>query len=202
MSENSQAASPPEHFTSAKTTAAIPIRHPAIRDALIQFSLDAAVRSIEYIESATVGSEVVDVDAIVVQGEGGRSLLDIIPARPLRDLEEEGLALMALGELNIPTRALTSEDLRREPRFSNSRLVWLYNRHHVPLDLRLGILKLLSEQPSMKLGDLLQGIKETGSRGSRAVMSLACADLISLDLESQPLGPNTMVTLRTPYQRS
>lgn len=86
MPESSQPESPPERFTSAKTTAAIPIRHPAIRDALIQFSLDAAVRSIEYIESATVGSEVVNVDAIVVQGEGGRSLLDIIPARPLRDL--------------------------------------------------------------------------------------------------------------------
>lgn len=196
MFDNSQAASPLEQFTSAKTTAAIPIRHPAIRDALIQFSLDAAVRSIDYIESTSVGSEHVDLDVIIVQRESGRTLLDVIPARPLRDLEQEGLVLIALRELNIPTQRLTLEYLRREPRFSNSRLVWLYNRHRVPLDLRLGILNLLSDQHSMKLGDLLQSIKETGSRGSRAVMALACADLISLDLESQPLAPTTVVTLR------
>lgn len=195
---DNKTASPPEQFTSAKTTAAIPISHPAIRDALIQFSLDAAVRSIDYIRGAIVGSEHVDVDAIVVQRESGRTLLDIIPARPLRDLEQEGLVLIAIRQLKIPTQALTLEDLHREPRFSNSRLVWLYNRHHVPLELRLGILKLLFEQQPMKLGQLLQDIQAPGSRGSRAVMALACANLISLDLDSQPLGPTTIVTLRSP----
>jgi hypothetical protein len=200
MSDNSPIASAPEQFTSAKTTASVPIRHPAIRDALVQLSLDAAVRSIDYIASATVGLEQADLDAIVVQGESGRVLLDIIPARPIRDLEDEGLALIALGELNLPTWVLTSEDIRREPRSSNSRLVWLYNRHHVPLDLRMRILKLLSEHHSMKLGQLLQEIQETGSHGSRAIMALACADLIELDLESQPLGPKTIVRPRASYR--
>lgn len=194
MFDNSQVASPPERFTSVKTTAAIPIRHPAIKEALIQLTLDAAVHSIDYIESASVGLEQVDLDAIVVHGERGGVLLDIIPGRAIRDLEEEGLALIALKELKLPTRVLTSEDLRREPRFSNSRLVWLYNGHHVPLDLRMRILKLLSEH-SMKLGELLQKI-QGGSGGSRAVMALACAAVIEIDLESRPLGPTTIVRSR------
>ncbi|SDJ30169.1 hypothetical protein SAMN05216338_104548 [Bradyrhizobium sp. Rc2d] len=61
---DNKTASAPEQFTSAKTTAAIPISHPAIRDALIQFSLDAAVRSIDYIGGAIVGSEHVDIGAV------------------------------------------------------------------------------------------------------------------------------------------
>jgi hypothetical protein len=195
MSDSSQVRGP-EHFTSAKTTLPIPLRHPAIRDVLIQCSLDPAIRSIDYVESAVVGADEVDVDAIVVQGECGPVLLDVVPARPLRDMEEEGLALIALGELNLPTQRLTSEDLRREPRYSNSRLVWLYNRHHVSLDLRMRVLTVLAGHSSMHLGKLLEEIQETGSRGSRAVMALACADVIELDLESRPLGPATAVRLR------
>ncbi|WP_049802976.1 hypothetical protein [Bradyrhizobium japonicum] len=195
MSDNSQVRGP-EHFTSAKTTGAIPVRHPAIRDVLIQCSLNPAIRFIDYVESAVVGADEVDLDAIVVRGEGGSVLLDVIPARPLRDLEEEGLALIALGELNLPTQRLTSEDLMREPRYSNSKLVWLYNRHHVPLDLRMQIMTVLAGHPSMHLRKLLEEIQETRSRGSRAVMALACADVIELDLETQPLGPTTTVKSR------
>jgi hypothetical protein len=200
MSDQNPVASVPEQFTSAKTSAAIPIRHPTIRDALIQLSLDASIRSIDYIASATVGAELVELDTIVVHGESGRVLLDIVPARQIRDLEDEGLALIALGELSLPTWAITSEDLRREPRYSNSRLVWLYNRHHVPLDLRIRILKVLSERHSMKLGQLLDEIQEIGSRGSRAIMALACGDLIELELKSQPLGPATLVKPRHTYR--
>jgi hypothetical protein len=103
--------------------------------------------------------------------------------------------LIAIRQLKIPTQALTVEDLSREPRFSNSRLVWLYNRHHVPLALRLGIQKLLSERESRELGQI-QEIREPGFRGSRAIMAMACANLLLLDLEPQPLSPNTAVRLR------
>ncbi|MHC2467419.1 hypothetical protein [Bradyrhizobium embrapense] len=193
-------ASQPEQFTSTKTITAIPIRHPAIRDALVQLSLSSSIRSIDYIASATVGSEQVELDAIIVQGESGRVVLDIVPSRPIRDLEDEGLALIALGELNLPTLVITAEDLRREPRYSNSQLVWLYNRHQVQLHLRMRILKLLFQHHSMRLGQLLEEIEEAGSRGSRAIMALTCANLIELDLESQPLGPTTVVRLRASYR--
>lgn len=195
MFENNQVASTPKKFTSAKTTVAIPIPHPAIEDALVQLTLDPHVLSIDYIASTTVESEPVDLGAIVVQGEGGDFLVDVVAARPIRDLEHEGLVLIGLRKLNLPRRVIRSEDLRREPNFSNSRLVWLYSRHHVPLDLRIRILTLLSQKRSMKLGELLQEI-EGGSGGSRAVMALACSDLLELDLKSQPLGPTTLVRSR------
>lgn len=195
MFDNGLAAHPPGQFNSAKTTTPIPLRHPAIKEALIQLSLDASVRSIDYIPSANVGAEDVDIDAIIAERDSGRFLLDIIPARPIRDLEDEGLALIALGELRLPTWTMTLEDLRQEPRFSNSRLVWVYSRHSVPLELRIHVLEVLSQHQSMQLGPLLQQI-EGGTRGSRAVMALACANLIEIDLFSKPLGPTTIVRSR------
>lgn len=44
-------------FISAKVTTAIPVTHPAIREALIVLSLDPTVRSIDYVASAVVASE-------------------------------------------------------------------------------------------------------------------------------------------------
>lgn len=55
MFDNGLPAHPPEQFNSAKTTTPIPLRHPTIKEALIQLSLDSSVRSIDYIPSANVG---------------------------------------------------------------------------------------------------------------------------------------------------
>ena len=44
-------------FVSAKSAIAIPARHSMLRDALIQASLDPAVRSIEFIASTRVSGE-------------------------------------------------------------------------------------------------------------------------------------------------
>jgi hypothetical protein len=65
-------------FVSAKTTTPIPTRHPALQDALIQMSLDPSVRSISHLKSARVASESVDLDAIVVQRDDRRFLLDVV----------------------------------------------------------------------------------------------------------------------------
>jgi hypothetical protein len=53
----------PDLFVSRKTATAIPVRHPALRDALIQTSLDPKVRSLSYIATAVVASQQVDLSA-------------------------------------------------------------------------------------------------------------------------------------------
>jgi hypothetical protein len=95
-------------FVSAKTVTSIPVRHSAVRDALIQSSLDPRVRSIGYVASAVVASQRVDLDAIVVQRDDGRFFLDVVPARRVRDLEQEGLALIALADLGVNTPSLAA----------------------------------------------------------------------------------------------
>src|SRR5262245_35843104 len=104
----------PDLFVSAKTATAIPARHPALRDALIQSSLDPQVWAISYVASACVASEQVELDAVVVQRDDGRFLLDVVPARRIRDLEQEGLAQIAIDELGLKPLILTMEEIQRE----------------------------------------------------------------------------------------
>ncbi len=183
-------------FVSAKTTTAIPARHPALRDALVQASLDPQVRSIGYVAAAVVASEQVNIGAVVLQRDDGRFSLDVVPARRVRDLEQEGLALIALADLGLTQLTVTAEDIRREPRYTNARLVWSSNGISVPIGLRMRILQVLLDDGPMQLDRLLASIRSDRDPAP-AVMALACADLVELDLVSQPLGPSTIARSRS-----
>jgi hypothetical protein len=182
-------------FVSAKTATAIPVRHPALRDALIQASLDPQVRSIAYVASTSVASEQVELDAVVIRRDEGRFLLDVVPARRMRDVKEKGRGQIALSELGLKQIILTTEEIRREPRYTNARLVWSYREIPVPVGLRMRILQMLLDEGPMPLGELLKSIRSERDPAP-AVMALACADLLSLDLASQPLGPLTIARYR------
>ena len=104
----------PDLFVSAKTATAIPARHPALLDALIQASLDAPVRSIAYIPWASVATELIQLDAVVVHRDDGRFLLDVVPATRIRDLKQEATAQIALAELGLKPIVLTAEEIRRD----------------------------------------------------------------------------------------
>ncbi|WFT94404.1 hypothetical protein QA633_40150 [Bradyrhizobium barranii] len=188
----------PHLFSSAKAATPIPARHVALREALTQASLDPSVIAISHVASANAGSPqvAVEVDAVVLTRLDGRFYLDVVPARRVRDLDAEGLVLIALRELGLQQLVVTAEDLRAEPRRSNVRLVWSYKDRPVSVPLRLRVLKVLADEGPTELGRLLETIR-SDLDPSPAVMSLACANLLELDLKSEPLGPSTMVRSRT-----
>lgn len=178
-------------FISAKTACAVPARCALVRDALILQTLDPAVRAIEYIASAQVHQTQVDLQAIVVVRDDGRYVLDVVAARRINDVEDEGLALIAQAELGLTPLVLTTQQIRREPRFSNTRLVWRYHQHPVGISLRLRVLQTLIDDGPMPLSRLLPAIRSDRDPGP-AVLALACSGLVELDLVSQPLGPATI----------
>ena len=189
------AASGAHLFISAKTSTAIPARNLLVRDALVQAALDPAVRSIDYIASARVAASQVRLDAVVIIRDDGRYVLDIVEIRPLRDIDAEGLAQIALRDLGLTPLTISQADIKREPRFTNSKLVWNHRLYPVGISLRMQILGILGEEGPMALGHLLLAIR-TERDASAAVMALACSDLIELDLVSRPLGPATIVRCR------
>jgi len=183
-------------FVSAKTRTAIPARHDLVREALVQASLDPVVRAIEFVPAARVREEPVALNAVVIVRDDGRHVLDVVAARPIRDVENEGLALIALDRLGLPLLTITEEDIRSEPRFANSRLVWRYRAYPVGIAQRMRILTVLGDDGPMTLGCLLRRVR--GPRDpSLAVMALACADMLELDLITEPLGPTTIVRCRS-----
>ena len=194
--QNLRAAAGGAHlFVSAKTSTAIPARHSVVRDALIQGSLDQAVRSIDYVASARVAAAQVRLDAIVFVRDDGRYVLDIVEIRPLRDIDTEGLAQIALRDLGLTPLTISRAEILREPRYSNAKLVWNHRLYPVGISLRMQILGILGEEGPMALGRLLAAIRTDRDAGA-AVMALACSDLVELDLVSGPLGPATIARCR------
>jgi hypothetical protein len=183
-------------FVSAKTAfTPIPAGHVARRDALIEASLDQEVRSISYVASACLASERIELDAVVVERADDRWLLDVVPARRIRNVEEERFAQIALSELGLKSIVLTAEEIRREPRYANARMVWSYRNTPVSVGLRMRILQTLLDDGPMPLGELLKNIRSERDPVP-AVMALACADLLCLDLVPQRLTPATIVRYR------
>jgi hypothetical protein len=182
-------------FVSAKTSVAIPAACSLVRDALIQATLDPQVRSIEFRAQARLAATQIALDAIVIVRDDGRFYLDVVPARPIRDLETEGMALIALAELGLMPITLTAADIRREPRFANSRLVWSYRLHPVGISMRMRVLQTLADDGPMSLSRLLFTVRSDRDPNP-AILALACSDLIELDLVSRPLGPDTIARAR------
>lgn len=192
---NRVAAGEERRFVGAKARGPVPVRHQLVHDALVQASFDPRVRAIKHLPSASFAGAEVALDAIVLTRDDGRFALDVAEARPLRDIDGEGLALLALQALAVSLLTVTAAEIRSEPRFSNCRLVWSYRAARVGVGLRLRILQTLQDEGPMKLGQLLSAIRSSADP-SPAVMALACVDLIELELCDEPLGPATPVRLR------
>jgi hypothetical protein len=157
-------------------------------------SLDPKVCSLSYLATAVVASEQVDLSAIVVQCDDGRFLLDVVEARRIRNLEDEGLALIALAELGLKPWVISRKELRREPRYTNAQFVWLYNGHRVARALRKRILRALDKE-SMQLGELERSVRSDRDPFPD-VMAMVCSDELELDMTSQAVQLTTIVKSR------
>src|SRR5215469_2479424 len=96
-----------ECFESAKTLLPIPIAAPLVREALIQFSLDPAVRAIDFVTSqgdrspdrgagreGDVRDAILQRGAIMLISETTRELLDFPELVPTRDIDAMALVLL------------------------------------------------------------------------------------------------------------
>lgn len=107
---------PPENFVSAKCTAPLRARHPALHAALVRESLDPAACRISHLaEAADAAAASVEPDAIVVERGGALHYLDVVTARPVRSLDQERTFRSALQAHAVATRVVTAADLAAEP---------------------------------------------------------------------------------------
>ena len=74
---------PATYLSLQKTSVAIPTTCALVRDALVQATLDPAVRAIEFRAQARVDATQIDLNAIVIVRDDGRFYLDVVPARPV-----------------------------------------------------------------------------------------------------------------------
>jgi hypothetical protein len=181
-------------FVSAKTANAIPIRCALIEDALVRASLDPAIRTIELVPHQPPLSSSPEGPAIVVVRDDGRFRLRVQTVTAC-SADAVVLSVFRTSASQHPEIVLTEADLHSEPRSSNERLVWSQRRRRVSAGLRFQIPQTLRENGPMTLGELMSAVRILGDSRA-AVLSLACADLVELDLGVTPLGPATVARHR------
>ncbi len=182
-------------FSATKVHGIIPVRSASMYALLVQNVLDPAVNSIRHLPSAQFQGAAIAVDAVVVERDGKRIALDVPEARQPRNMDDDALVLLALAGLDIEVAQVSLDEIRREPMHTNCGIVWAYRMRAVPFALRIQILHMLAEDGPLRLFDLLRSIRSQHDV-SGAVLSLACADAIELELAAGHLGPDTKVSIR------
>jgi len=183
-------------IASPKCETAIPVRDVLLRDAIVQASLDPAVHKIELVP-LSIPDPSLAVKALIVERDGQRLLIDSRPVenREPRTIDEEGALLVALDDLGLRLVELDPEEIRKEPRFSNCREVWRHHRHAVSLGDRLQIMQALSEDGPQSIMELASRVSPTVDVVA-SVCSLACSNILELELDQTPFGPRTVVRER------
>jgi hypothetical protein len=184
-----------QFFVSAKTRCEIPVGHPALGDALVLATLDPGVRSISYVGTTEVAGRQVKVSAIVVVRDEGFFHLDVVPARPVRDPASARSVEAALEKLVLPAWTISAADLSMPPRVQNALECWRHRNVQVDIGMRIKVMQALEELGPMSFSHLLESVNSTRDPAP-AVLSLACSDLLEIDLVSRPLGPRTIVKSR------
>jgi hypothetical protein len=186
-------------FLSAKSATTIPIRSDLHHDALCQCALDPTVTRIEFFACVKLGAVACPLNTIAIIRDGRRLVLEIGDNLEPRDLDQEGLYLLALEKLNATPLTLSTRDILREPHHSNCRLVWSYHDRHASIASRDRILRLIEDTGPISIKILC---RDLGSDLTADVYTLACQSTLYLDLTDRPVSGATIVrskhVLRSP----
>jgi hypothetical protein len=182
-------------FSSAKCKVAIPVRHPLLRDALQQASLEPSVRAIPYRQAPDLHGSEAPLMRVILDRIDGTFLLVVRETRQRRSDEELAPLQDSLAREGLRLLERDALDIKRQPSFSNSRLVWSHERYRVPLPDRLKISAALTEDGPQSIIDL-----EEQARPScdvlAAICALACEALVEHNIHDAAIGPRTIVRAR------
>jgi hypothetical protein len=170
-------------FVSFKTSRAIPCGLPLRRDFMIQSTLDAGVRRIEYHPMVTLDDRAIATDAIVLDRDDGRYAIDFVDARPPEDPSGEGLLQIGFERDCSGIIAVTAADVGREPRLSAARQVWFHAGMTVTADDRAEVLGALDREGPLPLRSL-RALAATRRDAAQVVYALACEGSVSIDLRA------------------
>jgi hypothetical protein len=186
----------PAHVLSTrKTPSAIPVGSPATRDIVFQSVLDPAVRRVEFLSRVVHEGSAVAVRSIVVTRDDKRFLVDLAGPHGFRGTREQETVDRGLEALGIERVEVSAQAIRREPRFSNARLVWQHHGTRVPRRDRERVVAYLSQHGPTSIGGLEVEI-DTVIDMTTAVCALVCDDLLEIDIGAAPLGRSTRVAVQ------
>jgi hypothetical protein len=159
----------------------------------IQFTLDPTVKSLRFVTSLPVADEEVAVGMLVVERDEGGVAYDIVDERPDRDIDSEGLLLIALEKHGITRVEVDARLIGSEPRAGNCRRIWKHRNVEVSPDLRARIDGALKAHP-LSVRDLGHAAKLQSAMA--IVCALICRRVLYTELSSK-FGPASCVARRS-----
>ncbi len=175
-------------FSGPKCKVAIPVRHPLLRDALQQASLEPSVRAIRYRQAADLHGPAAPPMRVILDRMDGTFLLEVCETRPRRSDDELARLQNALAREGLRLLERDALDIKRQPSFSNARLVWSHERYRVPLPDRLRISAALAEDGPQSIIDIEERVRP-GCDVLAAICALACEALVEFNIHDAAIGP-------------
>lgn len=181
----------PGEISSGKTTSTIPRGSANFNKLAVQLSLDPLVRSFAFVESLPVSGCCVRVGMLVAERDDGSFAFDIVNERPLRDLDAEGLLLVALRERGISLIKTDSARINAEPRAGNCRRIW-NSRANIDDATKTSVEAALAKGGGLSIRTLgtLIGLRDP----LQIVCSLVREGTVAIDISAR-LDANTVVAL-------
>jgi hypothetical protein len=155
-------------------------------------TLDPTVTSLRFVTSLPVADAEVAVGMLVVERGNGNVAYDIVDERPLRDIDSEGLLLIALERHGITRVEVDARLIGWEPRADNCKRIWMHRDADVSPDLRARIDGAL-EVRRLSVRDLARATKLRSAMA--AVCALLCRRILYTELSTK-FGPASWVARR------
>lgn len=176
-----------------------PKRSPNFDKLAIQLSLDNNVTWLEFVESLLLPecNVHVTVEMIVADNNEGRVAFDIVDERDHRDIDTDGLLLLALQHHQIRIIEADNASINEEPRASNSIRIWRHRGHRVEQSVVAAIDRALAGQQSVSVRRLATLVEL--SEPMAVVSALICQGVLEATDLSTKFGSNSLVARRWGY---
>jgi hypothetical protein len=178
------------HLQTPKARSAIPKHSSTFNKLVVRLAIDPTVKSIQYVETLPLLGQRVDVRMLVVERDDGQYAYDLVDERLARDLDLEGLVLLALEENFIKLVEIDRTQVNQQPQLSNCLRIWQNRNYSVADSARIAIEEALSAHgplPIKKLGQIA-GIASP----FRAACALIWQGVLAIDI-SQSLDRDALV---------
>jgi hypothetical protein len=148
----------------------------------VQLTIDPAVRSFRFVASLPLGDEQVAVGMLVAERDEGLVAYDIVDERPHRDIDTEGLLLIALERHGITLVEIDADNIGAQPMAGHCEYIWKHRNLEVGQDVRLLIEQAL-EGRRLSVRDLGRAAKLRNAQAT--VCALICRRVLYTDLSSR-----------------
>jgi hypothetical protein len=133
------------------------------------------------------------VEMLVADGGQGRVAFDIVDERPDRNIDDEGLLLLALEHHAIRLAEMDSVSINAEPRAGNAVRIWRHRGRQIKQGLVAAIDRALAPHQAIPIRTV--GTRAGFSEPMRTVSALICQGMLDTDL-SVKFGLNSFVVRR------